>query len=342
MRDFSNRLFGFLAPLLLPLAALIVLYLCYDPFRVLYDYNDYSYPEVTSNRDYVSTEMFKKNNKKRRYNSFVLGSSRTMAFLPSSWKNYLSTQDMPFMFDASNESIYGIYIKLKYLDSINTNIDNVLIVLCRDISFATSSDQPGHLFRKHPDLTHRSWLGFQNDFLKAFLNPRFLFCYATYKAAGDYKSYMRGYIENREITFDTVTNAFRLLNLERELQDPTTYYSKRKDIFYKRYGEHVDVLQRISKEQFKMMLEIRRILEKNRTQFRVVLSPLYEQIKFSLEDMVKLKTAFGENLFDFSGKNHLTDNVINYYEQSHYRPSVGDSIFKTIYRDSFYSKLRKK
>jgi hypothetical protein len=39
-----------------------------------------------------------------------------MAFKPARWKKYLPQNAEPFLFDASNESIYGIYTKIKWLD----------------------------------------------------------------------------------------------------------------------------------------------------------------------------------------------------------------------------------
>ena len=37
-------------------------------------------------------------------------------------------------------------------------------------------------------------------------------------------------------------------------------------------------------------------------------------------------------VYDFSGKNAITDNKFNYYEISHYRYAVGDSILSKIYQ----------
>ena len=81
-----------------------------------------------------------------------------------------------------------------------------------------------------------------------------------------------------------------------------------------------------------MLKEIKRLLLKNKTKFKVVLSPLYEQTKFNPHDLQILKYVFGKNLYDFTGKNRFTDKITNYYESSHFRPSVGDSIMKIIYK----------
>ncbi|MDP4115874.1 MAG: hypothetical protein Q8903_07050 [Bacteroidota bacterium] len=81
-----------------------------------------------------------------------------------------------------------------------------------------------------------------------------------------------------------------------------------------------------------MLYDVKRILIKNKSNYRVVISPLYDQIKFSDKDMNILMSVFGDKLFDFSGKNKFTESMTNYYEASHYRPIVGDSILSIIYK----------
>jgi len=333
MKQFLNRLVFFALPGVISLTVLLSSYLYFDPFKVLRSYTNFSYPYVITNRDYISTTMFNKNYKKNNYNSFIFGSSRTLAYRPDSWHNYLSEDDKPFMYDASGESIYGIYSKLKYLTSKNINIKNALLIFCKDVTFSNSENHKGHLFIKHPDISGESELSFQLEFLKAYLSPKFFFNFYSYKILGEYKPFMTGYIENRRVTMDTITNEIHIIDQENEIaQNPAAYYLKRKNLFYERKGEQIDTVQRINSKQLIMLREIKRILEENKTNYKVVISPLYDQVKFSTYDMSVLKNLFANNLFDFSGKNKFTDSVTNYFETSHYRPVVGDSILKIIYK----------
>jgi len=311
----------------------LVSYWINDPFKVLKKYNDYSYPFVIPNRDVISTEMFVKNYPKYHYNSFIFGSSRTLAYRPSSWARKLDESDKVFMFDASAESIYGIYTKLKFLDSRNINIKNSLIILCRDVSFLNKANHQGHLFIKDPLTSGESEFDFQATFFKAYLNPKFFFSYYVYLNTKKYKPFMAGYIENRKIRFDPVNNAITILDQEDEITNQTKrYYEVRNKLFYKRGEEQIDSVVEINKEFDYMLSEIKRILVKHKTNYKIVLSPLYEQIKFNPKDLKKLQNLFGENVYDFSGKNTFTDKVTNYYEISHYRPIVGDTILNIIYK----------
>jgi hypothetical protein len=333
MRFFLTRLACFSGIGLLPVLALFVTYVCFDPFRVLRDYSDYSNPKVIPNRDYISTTMFDKNYKKYKYNSFIFGSSRTLAFKPNSWQNYLQIKSMPYMFDASAESIYGIYTKLKYLDSKNIEIRNVLIIMCRDVTFNDVEKNDGHLFIKHPVTSGDHFFNFHSKFFKAYLNLNFLFNFYSFKVIGNYRPYMTGYLENRMITYDTITNECNIVDQEKEIkQNPNEYFANRNDLFYARSGETLDSLQRITSKHVFMLKEIKRILEKNNTSYKVVVSPLYDQIKLNPVDFSILKNIFGKNLYDVSGENCFTENIRNYYEPSHYRPNVGDSILQLIYK----------
>lgn len=309
-------------------------YVYFDPFKVVRSYSNYSYPYVVPNKDYISTEMFLKNNSIQDYNSFIFGSSRTNAFRPSVWSNYLPIDSKPFVFDASKETIYGIYTKLKFLDSLKTtNLKNVLIILCRDYSFDFEKNSEGHLFIKHPITSKKNNIAFHFEFYKAYLDPKFLYCFYDYTLTKNYKSYMKGYIEFRKITYDTLTNETNIIDQEQEItQNPNAYYAKRASVFYERVGEKTDTIKRINKTNYFMLKEIKRILDKNKTNYKIVLSPLYEQIKFNSNDLFILKSIFKNNIYDFSGKNYFTQKKINYYEASHYRPTVGDSILKIIYK----------
>lgn len=332
MKQFIKKLICFSWIGIIILLILLQTYLYFDPFKVLKHYDDYSSSYVLPNRDYISTTMFLKNYKKNNYNSFIFGSSRTVAFRINSWSKYLSTKDSLFAFDASNESIYGIYTKLKYLDAKNIEIKNALIILCRDVSFNYEKNQTGHLFIKHPSTSGEHNVAFQFEFFKAYINPRFLFNFYSYKIFGTYRPFMFGYIEKNQTAYDSLTNEISVIDREAEIiQNPTEYYAKRKVLFHERIGEKTDSMERITKKQIFMLQEIKRILEKHNTHYKVILSPLYEQIKFNASDLVLLKNEFGNNLYDFSGKNAFTEDKKNYYETSHFRPNVGDDILKIIY-----------
>jgi hypothetical protein len=333
MKQFLKKLFGFLSIALLPLLILLAGYIYYDPFKILRAYKDYSYPYVIPNRDYVSTEVFLKNEKKQDYNSFIFGSSRTIAFPPATWKKYLHDTDRVYLFDASGEAIYGIYTKLKFLDEQNVKIDNALLLFCRDAIFRYTENFDEHLTIKHPAVSGESWLLFHYVFFKAYLNSKFLASFYNYTFTKKFKPYMTGFIEERKIFCDTVSNGLRILNQEKEIaQDPAGYYQRRNNLFYTRKGEAADSVNRINEKSLFMLNEIKRILLKHRTNYKIVLSPIYDEVKFHPEDLIILRNIFGNNLYDFTGDNNVTRSKYNWYEDKHFRPFIGDSLLNLMYK----------
>ena len=158
-----------------PILVLCLLFIYTDPFKIIYNYNDYSpNQDYLINRDFISSRMFDKNYPKYNYNSFIFGSSRTYAFNPNNWIKHLDTNSNVFSFDSFGESIFGMYSKIKFLDENNINIKNCLLVFCEDVTFEFSSDHPGHIYMKDPFVAKTSYIKFYFEHFKAFIQREFL------------------------------------------------------------------------------------------------------------------------------------------------------------------------
>ncbi len=118
-----------------------------------------------------------------------------------------------------------------------------------------------------------------------------------------------------------------LINENKEL-----YYTEREHIFYNRDNEIRNNSEVINNKAMQYLNDIHNYFIKHNTDYKIIISPLYDQVKFNSNDLSKLYHIFGdENIYDFSGINSITSNKYNYYETSHYRETVGDSIIKQIY-----------
>lgn len=288
---------------------------------------------IVPNRDYVSTETFIRNNPQFHYNSFIFGSSRTMAFKPARWKKYLPQDAEPFLFDASNESIYGIYTKIKWLDKQGIPLKNVLLIICHDRTFTHSSNVNSHLYIKHPAVSGEPMSDFQWLFFKAYIQPDFWIRFYGYQLLG-YQNWMKGFIQEKPIYYDTRNNTIYMPFQERMVsQHPKEYYQEKKAIFYHRLGQKTDVSPLIDTHQQRMLQEVADILKKHHANYKIILSPLYEQVKFHPKDLHFLQQVFPNQVYDFTGKNGLTNFYQNYYEQSHFRTGVGDAIMRKVYRE---------
>lgn len=331
MSHFLKRAILFLT---LPLTVIILVvgsYLYFDPFKVVRHYADYSGSIAGMNREHVSTQTYLRQHDRQGYNAFIFGSSRTKAFRAASWKKHLPPDAHPFLFDASCETVYGIYRKVRFLDSVHAPLKYALVVLCRNMSFVRDDNFEAFLHIKDPVISGESRWDYQLIFFRAYINFHFLHAFYSAQLRG-YQPWMGDLLQAQPITFDTVTNDQYNLAQEQELKNnPGLYYARHRAVFYKRNGATTYPKVQITPRDSAMLRDIAHIFQKNHTEYKVVLSPLYEQVKFNPQDMAFLRSVFGNRLYDFTGANYFTNDIHHYYEDSHYRPFVGDSIMKIIY-----------
>jgi hypothetical protein len=77
---------------------------------------------------------------------------------------------------------------------------------------------------------------------------------------------------------------------------------------------------------------MKEIFAANNTDYRIVLSPMYDQKKLNAKDMNTLYEVFGKDrIYDFSGINDITQDMYNYFETAHYRPSIAYRIMDSVY-----------
>lgn len=322
---------------LLPAVVITAPFFIDDPFKVLYHHDDFYHgaapPFVTSPRGYVSATLYLRNREKYRYDSFIFGSSRSLAFLTKDWKHYIGPS-APFHFDAWGESLFGLWATLKFLDKSEAPIRNVLLILDPSLLRGISESKKP-IDAHHPIISGVPWAKFYTLFLKAYMSGGFWIGYWDLKIFKTHRPYMQKYFTNQQfLLFDPVTNDCRFAWREHLIAvDPEKYYDN-KAVFYprnSRAGEK-ECEMIIKEKQLTMLREINAIFKKHRAHYKVVVSPLYDQKKINAKDLKTLEAVFGTGrVYNYSGVNALTNNVRNYYETSHYKPDVARTILSEIY-----------
>lgn len=330
MKSFLRNVLRFLIIPAVIFLLLVIGYVVYDPFQVVHSYDKYTSLQV--NRSYISTEVFLKNYKKEHYNSFIFGSSRVFGYNIDSWKEHLNTDANVYSFDSYGEKIGAVYHKLKFLDSLNVNIKNVLLCLDVDFTFNYNDNEPKFLYMEHPLLSRKGWCDFQKTHFLAYFNPSFISSFYGNKILGITNSYVRQHYFLAQSTFDPITNRPFRSDLEERIKTEPDYYDS--PIFYTiRDTLIVSQFLQVDKQHEKILHEIMQIFSKHKTNYKVVINPLYNQVKFNPKDLEIIKAVFrGDHVYDFAGRNKFTISKYNYYEESHFRPLVGDSIMDIIYR----------
>lgn len=319
---------------------LLLSYIILDPFKVLRSYDTYYDSSANGwvglNRDHLGCTLFLRNYKSKCYNSFIFGNSRSLSYHISDWEKHLPENSACFHYDASGETIWAIGKKIELLNKKGVKIENVLLVLDNE---TLSYDKPksGHLHITSPVLVnYKNFVMFHWSFLKAFLTPEFLFAFFDFKFSGTIKPYMEDkfLFDNIFRNHDIITNNVRYDQLEDLIKKDKYYTTRRLSFFWNRDTIQKSSLECLKENHKRILYDIHSIFNKHRTNVKVVINPLYDQLKFNINDLEYLKTLFGkENVFDFSGINNFTQDFKNYYDNSHYRPHVAKNIMEILYND---------
>jgi len=315
----------------LPCLAVLIFYILSDPFGVIRSYSDYNKGPLTNpNRDVISSEIFLKNYPTYKYKSFIFGNSKTLAFLTTDWAKYIN-DSVPYHFDASLESLYGILTKLNYLDKNHDSIKNVLIVADEKL-LENIKDTSSLLYIKDYKIAGTSVINYHLVFFNSFLNQFYFVRYTDYLLFKKYRPYMNGFLAHHPGNYTSVNNDLILTYADSEIISDSLKYYNNTDIFYHRSEPGSYLKPALGTQQIDMLNKIKALFEKHNTSYKIIISPSYSQQYLNENDLKKLKEIFGEgDVFDFSGENSYTDNIGNYYDDVHYKPYIGRSIMKKIY-----------
>jgi hypothetical protein len=325
--NFTKKLILFISPLLV----LLLGYVIFDPFKILRKYDEYPDNFAKSlNRDRISTQTFLNNNDQYHYKSFIFGSSRASVFYANNWGKYVNDAT-PYHFDASCETISGIATKLAFIEKQGNKIENTLFVLDRS-NFAYEQDTLGSVFVQDYRVSGLPWWKYHLIFVNTYFSKGFFVAFYDYLLSRNFKDYMRSFLEFRKITYTPVVNDFIFTSYIEQIKRDSVIYYNRSDLFYERPKEKQLVGQVIKPYQLQYLQEIKEILARQKTKYKIVLGPTYDQSYFNKDDMKLLIQYFGqENINDFSGINDYTNNKTNYYEIYHYKPNVANDIMRRIY-----------
>ena len=324
---------------LLPILGIIATYAFLDPFKVIRRYSNYKPGgkalSVPLNQNRVSAGTFMFYNDSMHYNSFIFGSSRSMFYQIDDWKTHLPDDASCFHFDASAETLEGILHKVEFLERNKVDFKHVLLILDVDI-FRPYSLLNEHLYMEDPIVVGPAkWLTFQSSHFMAFLDRKFLRAFLDYSYTGIAKPYMSqlNLLDDKPFSYNPLTNELQYKHFEDLAARGEYYNSDRLKKFQPQRDGQVRFSAPVINEKMKVQLsEIARILQKSSCNVQVVISPLFNQIHMSKDDVQLLQSLFGEtSVHDFSGINPLTASHEGYYERSHYRPHIAKAVLDSLY-----------
>jgi hypothetical protein len=318
----------------LPLFILAIIYIITDVFKVIYHYDPYytgSY-YIGVNRAYGSTMTYINQNPKYHYDSFIFGNSRSLFYEIDTWKKYLPKESVCMHFDESGGSISGVRDKVAFIDKNGGKLKNALLVIDHNL-LSIIEQKNGYLFIAPPILKdYKNIIDFHWQHFLAFLNPTFIVALADYNMFGTFRPYMKNLISDRHSTYIPEYNEFQKTLTENEISKGIYYDAAHMKAFEDKQKPGTYSSEKLDIEEIKCLREIKELFDKHKTSYKIVISPLYDQIKLNRSVYNTLCSIFGKNhIYDFSGVNKWNKDFHNYYEDSHYRPIVSAEIMDIIY-----------
>ena len=134
------------------------------------------------------------------------------------------------------------------------------------------------------------------------------------------------------VRYNPITNEVQEYVADDAIADGTYYTPARMQRFEGKQFHDSIAPPVIGRKQTALLLTIREIITHHATDCRIVINPLYDQIRLNPRDYDTLCRIFGsENVYDFSGPNIWNSDYRLYYEDSHYRPIVARQMMDIIY-----------
>ena len=272
---------------------------------------------------------------KIKYNTFIFGSSRSIPLYACYIKHRVfndNNQIIPFHFANWGERIGGICKKLEYLDAKGYSLKKIFILLDNNICFNQNGDtklDESHVISGIP------WLnGASNHFLYFFyysgdklpINLRILFGLAR-------KS---DYMFVDKLTNDLNHHCPKNLKFESIFHTSQHVINLRKEL-PKRIGFAVKQPDRINNNVLNYLKRIKKIIDKHRSNYVIIYSPMYNQRIFGSKDNQILYQFFKGHIVDFSGVNKLTNSWNEYADIAHYYPSIGKKMIDSLANTNLFN-----
>jgi hypothetical protein len=319
---------------LVPLLSLATVYCVTDPYKTLRPFS-LTYFDST-NRDYLSSELFVLNSAERRYDSFIFGSSRGCGINTYHWLKYLPEGSKQFLFQAWSETITGIDQKISYIDEHHFDIKNAIILIDIPGSFSREQLPTKALSIKDPRFSHQPrWLYHAFQFFNFVQKP------------SQWMRAIRSWIHPRKpyIGFDVNTNDWKGSNRNLDVSMPPERDSlgnlstTAKAAFLKDYVNNPDVSIPVSKSLIddsilRVLNHIHEVFQRHGTDYRIIITPgyCYKFPPISSRDLGILQTVFGENsVFDYSGRMDVTSDYLSFSDPNHFGLRIGWLMVEEIY-----------
>jgi hypothetical protein len=312
---------------------MILIIIFWDPFKIFFKYSNEDYNDIGANRESYCLRLLDESTD--TISNFIIGNSRSLAYRTNYWSRKINSKpNSCFHYDGSGLGLYRLTNAVDYLCA-QYQMKNLFIVF--DLGMLSEVSNPESIFSiQPPEVSGIDPIKFYSSFIKASINSTFILSKIVYFFTNRYYDFMKFYIPTSKYrSYTNIKTGDYTFPYEKAIElDSIGYYNSIPKMYelYDRSVNQVVSEKRINNKQIILLEKLKNILEKEKVSCKLVISPLYDQVRINESDLEFLIEIFGEdNVFDFSGINDLTNKVDHYYENSHYKPFIANEIMDEVY-----------
>ena len=308
---------------LIPVYALVALYVVSDPFKVIHPYKGlYSNGDtvaLTVNNGYISTRNFLRFKDTMHYDSFIFGSSLSKYFTVKAWLRHLPKGASVYHYDQNGETLWGIYNKINFINKNGMQVKHALIVIEEEMLRRDESTvKDKFLYMQDYKTTPQfDCLNFHLQFFNMFKNPEFI------KYELDKKDNVHRMLALQYATTD-IPNRIERTNEEYYATfdsliayAPSKFFTPERLARRKLHAQPTAYNNSIDAHTQDILIKIKQVLSKNHTDYIIIIPPRYYRRTLPEYDLYTIKRIFGDtHVFDFSHDTAISQNPRNYYDEA--------------------------
>lgn len=304
----------------LPVMLMLAFYIVQDPFHVVHpvtrDADGRDSVIAGNNACYTSVETYIAHDGEQHYDSFIFGSSMSQNYKAEYWRPYIGNDASILHFDASAETLEGILNKMKFLNRHGTTIKNALIVIDEEM-LRLKPKENDILYVQHPSTTGvHNWFNFHSIFFNAARNTSVL--KKMLNNTDDQERELAKKTLNEEIADRIdVSNEIYYPIIDSLIEhDPAKFFTQQRLAARKHVHLPKQTVPAINDDVEAQLLDIKELLDKNRTNYIVLVPPCNYKPTLMAADLWALKAIFGDKrVHDFSNAQGYVNNELFYYDK---------------------------
>ncbi len=289
-----------------------------DPFNIFH--TNILKIEFQQNERFIKIEYLEKNNEK--FNGYIFGSSRVGTTVPIVVEKYIANSSI-YNFTISGANLYDYEKHLAYFINQKYPIKTLYLQIDLDNMAGYGRDPNDYLMKAHPYVSGQSLINYYKMYLTGFFPVNI-------------KLKIEKNIDNfNPINYKWNIGSWNIPSKDKLIDKNCNKFVNSVPSFNTHNQRIITYSKRV--ENINSLLEIKKLSDDNNIDLIVFITPHNQNMmdSFVIDQYLEFLSDISKivSFYDFSGYNSITTNNCNYYESSHYLPTISKLIAAKIFND---------